>query len=190
MYHYYTMISLLKVNTNSKLLNMSVLETMLFLIKVIYDSVYDTLELNKSKFKSKILVDKYIYLSLSWDIKVSTLQEKIQYAWIIIEDILYVYIYIYHKMGRRSQMTRVFFSTRKSCLSSIVFIYWALITQFCYLMTPCWNWILNVNIPCLSPCLMFCKIIHIYTYILIHGASKPNKHYLLCNVHFDAECKF
>lgn len=80
MYHYYTMISLLKVNTNSKLLNMSVLETMLFLIKVIYDSVYDTLELNKSKFKSKILVDKYIYLSLSWDIKVSTLQEKIQYA--------------------------------------------------------------------------------------------------------------
>lgn len=80
MYHYYTMISLLKVNTNSKLLNMSVLETMLFLIKVIYDSVYDTLELNKSKFKSKILVDKNIYLSLSWDIKVSTLQEKIQYA--------------------------------------------------------------------------------------------------------------
>lgn len=80
MYHYYTMISLLKVDTNSKLLNMSVLETMLFLIKVIYDSVYDTLELNKSKFKSKILVDKYIYLSLSWDIKVSTLQEKIQYA--------------------------------------------------------------------------------------------------------------
>lgn len=80
MYHYYTMISLLKVNTNSKLLNMSVLETMLFLIKVIYDSVYDTLELNKSKFKSKILVDKYIYLSISWDIKVSTLQEKIQYA--------------------------------------------------------------------------------------------------------------
>lgn len=80
MYHYYTIISLLKVNTNSKLLNMSVLETMLFLIKVIYDSVYDTLELNKSKFKSKILVDKYIYLSLSWDIKVSTLQEKIQYA--------------------------------------------------------------------------------------------------------------
>lgn len=109
MYHYYTMISLLKVNTNSKLLNMSVLETMLFLIKVIYDSVYDTLELNKSKFKSKILVDKYIYLSLSWDIKVSTLQEKIQYAWIVIEDILYVYIYIYHKIGRRSQMTRVFF---------------------------------------------------------------------------------
>lgn len=80
MYHYYTMISLLKVNTNSKLLNMSVLETMLFLIKVIYDSIYDTLELNKSKFKSKILVDKYIYLSISWDIKVSTLQEKIQYA--------------------------------------------------------------------------------------------------------------
>lgn len=80
MYHYYTMISLLKVNTNSKLLNMSVLETMLFLIKVIYDSVYDTLELNKSKFKSKILVDKYIYLSISWDIKESTLQEKIQYA--------------------------------------------------------------------------------------------------------------
>lgn len=80
MYHYYTIISLLKVNTNSKLLNMSVLETMLFLIKVIYDSVYDTLELNKSKFKSKILVHKYIYLSLSWDIKVSTLQEKIQYA--------------------------------------------------------------------------------------------------------------
>lgn len=80
MYHYYTMISLLKVDTNSKLLNMSVLETMLFLIKVIYDSVYDTLELNKSKFKSKILVDKNIYLSLSWDIKVSTLQEKIQYA--------------------------------------------------------------------------------------------------------------
>lgn len=80
MYHYYTIISLLKVNTNSKLLNMSVLETMLFLIKVIYDSVYDTLELNKSKFKSKILVDKYIYLSISWDIKVSTLQEKIQYA--------------------------------------------------------------------------------------------------------------
>lgn len=80
MYHYYTMISLLKVDTNSKLLNMSVLETMLFLIKVIYDSVYDTLELNKSKFKSKIQVDKYIYLSLSWDIKVSTLQEKIQYA--------------------------------------------------------------------------------------------------------------
>lgn len=80
MYHYYTIISLLKVNTNSKLLNMSVLETMLFLIKVIYDSVYDTLELNKSKFKSKILVDKNIYLSLSWDIKVSTLQEKIQYA--------------------------------------------------------------------------------------------------------------
>lgn len=80
MYHYYTMISLLKVDTNSKLLNMSALETMLFLIKVIYDSVYDTLELNKSKFKSKILVDKYIYLSLSWDIKVSTLQEKIQYA--------------------------------------------------------------------------------------------------------------
>lgn len=80
MYHYYTMISLLKVDTNSKLLNMSVLETMLFLIKVIYDSVYDTLELNKSKFMSKILVDKNIYLSLSWDIKVSTLQEKIQYA--------------------------------------------------------------------------------------------------------------
>lgn len=80
MYHYYTMISLLKVDTNSKLLNMSALETMLFLIKVIYDPVYDTLELNKSKFKSKILVDKYIYLSLSWDIKVSTLQEKIQYA--------------------------------------------------------------------------------------------------------------
>lgn len=80
MYHYYTIISLLKVNTNSKLLNMSVLETMLFLIKVIYDSIYDTLELNKSKFKSKILVDKNIYLSLSWDIKVSTLQEKIQYA--------------------------------------------------------------------------------------------------------------
>lgn len=80
MYHYYTMISLLKVDTNSKLLNMSALETMLFLIKVIYDSVYDTLELNKSKFKSKILVDKNIYLSLSWDIKVSTLQEKIQYA--------------------------------------------------------------------------------------------------------------
>lgn len=80
MYHYYTMISLLKVDTNSKLLNMSVLETMLFLIKVIYDSVYDTLELNKSKFKSKILVDKYIYLSLSWDITVPTLQEKIQYA--------------------------------------------------------------------------------------------------------------
>lgn len=78
MYHYYTMISLLKVDTNSKLLNMSALETMLFLIKVIYDSVYDTLELNKSKFKSKILVDKNIYLS--WDIKVSTLQEKIQYA--------------------------------------------------------------------------------------------------------------
>lgn len=60
MYHYYTIISLLKVNTNSKLLNM--------------------LELNKSKFKSKIQVDKNIYLSLSWDIKVSTLQEKIQYA--------------------------------------------------------------------------------------------------------------
>lgn len=76
MYHYYTIISLLKVNTNSKLLNMS----MLFLIKVIYNSVYDTLELNKSKFKSKILVDKYIYLSLSWDITVATLQEKIQYT--------------------------------------------------------------------------------------------------------------
>lgn len=80
MYHYYTMISLLKVDTNSKLLNMSVLETMLFLIKVIYDSIYDMLELNKSKFKSKIQVDKNIYLSLSWDIKVSTLQEKIRYA--------------------------------------------------------------------------------------------------------------
>lgn len=53
---------------------------MLFLIKEIYDSVYDTLELNKSEFKSKILVDKYIYLSLSWDITVPTLQEKIQYA--------------------------------------------------------------------------------------------------------------
>lgn len=76
MYHYYTIISLLKVNTNHECL----FETMLFLIKVIYDSIYDTLELNKSKFKSKILVDKYIYLSISWDIKVSTLQEKIQYA--------------------------------------------------------------------------------------------------------------
>lgn len=134
---------------------------MLYLIKVIYDSVYDTLELNKSKFKSKILVDKYIYLSISWDIKVSTLQEKIQYAWIIIEDILYVYIYIKWEGDHKWQ--GFFFSTRKSCLSSIVLIYWALITQFCYLMTPCWNWILNVNIPCLSPCLMFCKIIHIYT---------------------------
>lgn len=70
MYYYYIMILLLKVNINFKLLNMSVLEIMFFFIKVIYDLVYDMLEFNKFKFKSKILVDKYIYFSIFWDIKV------------------------------------------------------------------------------------------------------------------------
>lgn len=43
---------------------------MFFFIKVIYDLVYDMLEFNKFKFKSKIyvLVDKYIYFSFFWDI--------------------------------------------------------------------------------------------------------------------------
>lgn len=43
---------------------------MFFFIKVIYDLIYDMLEFNKFKFKSKILVDKYIYFSFFWDIKV------------------------------------------------------------------------------------------------------------------------